>query len=148
MTSVPVKPIHELLQEGKEQEALMNFDKAIQLYNQTIKIDPLNEIGYSRLMTLFRKQKLYKNEYDLIKEGIKTFENFYNSKKSQSKKVSEVSEKLSKSLGLTDKKGNKLYEPEPLGRWKRRLLMVEKKLEPVQLNPKVKGKVKRKKDDA
>jgi hypothetical protein len=45
MTPVLTKPVYELLQEGKEQEPLMKFYKAIELYNQTIKIDPLNETG-------------------------------------------------------------------------------------------------------
>jgi len=36
--------------------------------------------------------------------------------------------KLNKSFGLVDKKGTKLYSPEPIGRWQKRKEIVEKKL--------------------
>lgn len=128
MLNVASKTIHQLLAEAKEAEALLKYDEAIEAYQQVIVLDPLNEIAYNRLIIIYRKQKLYKKEAEVINKGIKAFEKHYNAKKSKSKKLSEISEKLSKSLGLTDKKGNTLYEPEPIAKWKKRLFIVEKRM--------------------
>lgn len=62
--------------------------------------------------------------------GIKAYEDFYNSKTSKLKKVIDISSKLAKSMGLVDKKGNTTYDPEPIGKWKKRRLVIEKKLKP------------------
>jgi hypothetical protein len=43
--------------------------------------------------------------------------------------VDALSAKLNKSLGLVDKKGTKLYSPEPIGKWQKRKKVVNKKLE-------------------
>ena len=44
------------------------------------------------------------------------------------KEVEAISEKLNKSFGLVDKKGTKLYNPEPIGRWQKRKEIVNKKI--------------------
>ncbi len=74
--------------------------------------------------------KQYKNELRIINAGIKAFENLYKtrSKHSRSMKVAEITNALLKSTGLTDKKGNHLYDPEPIGKWKKRKVVVEKKI--------------------
>ncbi len=81
-------------------------------------------------MIMYRKLKDYKKELAVIDRGIKAFEDFYGSKVSKSKKAAEISNKLAKSLGLIDKKGNSTYDPEPIGKWKKRRLVVEKRLKP------------------
>ena len=101
---------------------------AIKDYEEIIKKDPLHQKAYDRLMILYRKEKEYKSELRLINAGIKAFEAFYKSKKSGSKKIAEISKKLNRSFGFTDKKGNSVYDPEPIARWKKRKVTVEKRI--------------------
>ena len=123
------KTLKEILSEAKEAEIAENFESAIYLYKEAIATDSLNEQAYDRLMMIFRKQKKYKNELDIIKKGIKVFEGFYNSKKTRrSRTITEISNRLNKTIGLSDKKGNSLYSPEPISKWKKRKLIVEKKI--------------------
>lgn len=97
-------------------------------YEETIKNDALAEKAYDRLMIIYRKEKDYKSELKIINAGIKAFERFYKSKKSSSKKILEISDKLNRSFGFTDKKGNAVYDPEPIARWKKRKITVEKRI--------------------
>lgn len=110
-----------LEQEGKQ-------DKAIEAFEKIIGEDPLNEYAYNRLMILYRKNREYKKELAVIKKGIAAFERSFksSSKITITKKISTLSRSLLKSLGLSDKKGNSLYEREPLGRWNKRRLVVER----------------------
>ena len=120
----------DLLEKAKEAEAAQEFEQAASIYEQILKQDNLKDEAYDRLMIVYRKLKDYKKELEVIDRGIKVFEDFYNSKVTKSKKVIEISNKLAKSFGLIDKKGNHIYDPEPIGKWKRRRLVVEKKLKP------------------
>jgi hypothetical protein len=104
-------------------------DEAISLYKEVVKDSPLNENAYNRLMILYRKNKDFKNELRIINAGIKAFENFYKPKtKGRTKIITSISNKLNKLIGLIDKKGNHTYEPEPLGKWKKRKGIVAKKV--------------------
>jgi hypothetical protein len=121
--------IKEILSQAAEAEATKNNSLAIGLYDKAIKKDRLNIYAYDRLMKIFRQLKDYKKELAVINKGVKAYEQFYKSKmKKRSGKVSEISQKLNRSFGLTDKKGNNIYDPEPIARWKKRKLNVEKKL--------------------
>jgi len=116
---------------GEAGEAEKNNDPtlAIKLYKEIIAKDRLHIHAYDRLMKIYRQQKDYKKELSIIDSGIKAYEKFYNThSRKASKKVSELSEKLNKSFGLIDKKGNHTYYPEPLGKWQKRKLIVNKKL--------------------
>ena len=115
------------LKEGEKEEK-ENISIAIKEYEEAIKKNTLAEKAYDRLMILYRKEKNYKKEFRIITAGIKAFESFYKSKKSRSKKIAEISQKLNRSFGFTDKKGNSLYDPEPIARWKKRKEVVEKKI--------------------
>jgi hypothetical protein len=48
--------------------------------------------------------------------------------KSKRGKIAELSQKISKSTGLTDKKGEHIYFPEPIPQWIKRQATVEQKL--------------------
>ena len=123
------KTLKEILTEAKEAENVENIEDAIRLYQPAISTDHLNEDAYNLLMVIFRKQKDYKKELNIIKEGIKVFEEYYESRRpNKSKKITSISNKLNKSFGLADKKGNSIYDPEPIAKWKKRKLVVEKKL--------------------
>ena len=120
---VTLKKIKE--DEAEEKE---DFATAIKGYEEAIKKNALSEKAYDRLMIIYRKEKNYKKELRIISAGIKAFESFYKSKKSRSKKIADISQKLNRSFGFTDKKGNTLYDPEPIARWKKRKAVVEKKI--------------------
>jgi tetratricopeptide (TPR) repeat protein len=120
---------HEWLEQAREAEAAGELEEAADAYEKVIAKDSLDEFAYNRLFIIYRKLKEYGKELNAIKAGIEAFEKFYNvhyGKKSD--KVSALSKKLNKTLGLTDKKGNSLYSPEPVGKWKKRKAVVEKRV--------------------
>lgn len=123
-----VVAIKKIIEEANDAEQELDTPLAIKDYEEVIAKNPLTEKAYDRLMILYRRAKDYKSELKLINKGIKAFEDFYKSKKSGSRKIAEISRKLNKSFGFTDKKGNPVYNPEPIARWKKRKITVEKKI--------------------
>ena len=101
--------------------------EAARLYEDAIKSKPLDEHPYNRLMIIYRKLKQQKDELRIIKLGIAVFEAQYN-KTSKNKKLTELSNKLMKSAGLVDKKGNVTFHPEPINKWMKRKGLLEKKM--------------------
>ena len=97
-------------------------------YQNIIKKSPHQQKAYDRLMILYRQQKDYKKELQIINTAIKIFEKLYAPTKSKGKKVNTISDQLNKSLGLIDKKGKTLYEQKPLSTWKKRREIVLKKI--------------------
>ena len=102
-------------------------------YRAQVKEGVFSTLPYDRLMIHYRKQKDYPEELKVIKKGIDTFKKFYSnlqasSVKKQKSKVAELSRQFSKRAGLTDKKGNSTYLPEPLPRWIKRQSVVEQKI--------------------
>lgn len=122
-----VVAIKKIIEEANRAEGKDIFI-AIKEYEEVIKKNALAEKAYDRLMILYRKEKEYKKELRIINAGIKSFEAFYKSKKSRSKKIADISNKLNRSFGFTDNKGNSVYDPEPIARWKKRKAVVEKKI--------------------
>ena len=120
---------HELFAAAKEKEAAGEWKEAIALYEKLIKLHPLEEKAYDRLMIAYRKLKEPRKELNAIKTGIDAFEELYKkSKKTPDKKVIQISRALQKATGLLDRKGESLYRPEPIGRWLKRKAVVEKQL--------------------
>jgi len=119
------------LQQASAAEKNGNLELAEKLYKQEINKNAFNASVYTRLMIIYRKQKKYKEELEIINKALQHFKEYQN-KKSSSKTnnaaIKKLSNSLNKSLGLTDKKGNFLYEPEPIPTWKKRKTTVEKKL--------------------
>jgi hypothetical protein len=121
--------IKDLLIKAEEAEKDEDNALAINLYGQILKQDGLNTQSYNSLMKLYRRNKEYKKELSIINAGIKAYEKFYKARlKKQSSKVIDISQKLSKSIGLIDKKGINLYNPEPIATWIKRKAIVEKRL--------------------
>ena len=118
------------LDKAKDLEQQGELEKAAAAFEKVIKENPTNELAYDRLTIIYRKQKEFKKELAVIKKGITAFEQLYRSatKLTVTKKIAAISRSLLKSMGLVDKKGRSLYEKEPLGRWNKRKLMVEKRL--------------------
>jgi hypothetical protein len=104
------------------------LEKAASVYEKLLTQKPYQENAYNRLMIIYRKLKDPAAELRVIKKGIHTFETLYKRSTEYNNKVVRLSKALQKATGLTDKKGKQVYEPEPLGRWKKRMKLVEKKL--------------------
>ena len=120
-----------LLQQAGAAEKNDDLALAEKLYKKEIQQKAFNDSVYKRLMVIYRKQKRYKDELDIINKGLKHFEEHrakQSSKKNISTSIKRLSSSLNKSLGLTNSKGKFLYEPEPIPSWKKRKEVVEKKL--------------------
>jgi hypothetical protein len=120
-----------VLQQAEAAQKEDELEFAEELYKKQIDEKVFNAATYTRLMIVYRKQKKYKEELDLINKGLQHFKD-YEMQKAKSKNTNAAIKKLSKglnmSLGLVDKKGNLIYEPEPVTRWKKRKQTVEKKI--------------------
>jgi tetratricopeptide (TPR) repeat protein len=125
------KPYRELLSEGKEAEENIELEKAAKIYERAIKSEPHEELPYTRLMIIYRKLTRYEDELNTIKKGIKAFEDLYQKKSEKllgkNKSVERLSNALAKSLGQKRKKTETFY-PEPIPKWTKRQIVVEKKL--------------------
>lgn len=107
---------------SKEDTPKQDMDALEKEFRQKLKQHPLDELSYHRLMVMYRKQKEYKKELAIIDEGIKAFEQFYKSniKNKPTRKITLLSRSLLQSLGLANKKGEEIFQPEPIAKWKRR----------------------------
>ena len=121
--------INDLLLKAGEAWKNKNNTSAIELYREVLKMDLMQISAYDALMKIYRQEKAYKKELAIINSGIKVYEKYYKDHSGKhTKEVKTISEKLNKSFGLVDKKGTKLYNPEPIGRWQSRKEIVNKKL--------------------
>jgi tetratricopeptide (TPR) repeat protein len=122
----------ETLTKARDAESAGKLEDAAALYEQLVKENISDEFVFDRLMILYRKLKLYKDELRIINKGIKVFEDIYKRstgrKSAKQEKLTTLSNAFMKTAGLKDKKGNLLYIPEPLSRWMKRKTVVEKKL--------------------
>jgi tetratricopeptide (TPR) repeat protein len=122
----------EILNKAREAEINNDLDLAAEFYEKAIKANKADEDPYDRLMVIYRKLKQYKDELRVINSGIKFYENLYKKKSEKllgkNKKLLQLSNALAKTTGLTDKKGNSTFYPEPIGRWRKRKAIVEKKI--------------------
>lgn len=119
------------LQQAAAAEKNDDLALAEKLYKKQMQLKAFNASVYTRLMILYRKQKRYKEELAIINKGISHFAEHkakQSSKKNSSAAIKKLSKSLNKSLGLTDNKGNFLFDPEPVATWKKRKITVEKKL--------------------
>lgn len=125
------KSVKDKLAEAKAAEAEDNLGDAITLYQEVLQQDELNELAYNRLMVIYRKQKETKKELAIINTALVNYQKFYKAQQRTTKTITTLSNKLNKAFGLTDKKGNSLYLPEPEATWqKRKELLIKKKGKP------------------
>lgn len=102
------------LEEEDKQAAVKEYKKIALAY-------PVSEKAYDRLMILFRQLKLPKDEIYWIDKAIGNFHKKFNKPKVRSNsKIATLSKSLLKSTGLSDKQGNAVYQPAPIGRWQKR----------------------------
>lgn len=123
--SLVMKVVH--LKKENSPESLLA--EAARKEEQIIREHPTHGDAYSRLMTIYRKQKNYKKELQVINKAISTFEDLFKKKQPAfNNKVAALSKALRKATGLADSKGNNLYELGDLARWKKRKLLLQKKM--------------------
>ena len=122
----------DLINKAKQAESDDEPEQAAKFYEQALKEKPSEPYTYERLMIIYRKLKRYRDELRVINSGLKNLR--ASNKKRQQKTVGRnttiktLSQALMKSSGLVDKKGNLLYEPEPIPKWEKRKSVVEKRL--------------------
>ena len=111
----------------------------IAFYQQQAASGTFDPLPYDRLMIYYRKQKEYKKELQLINRALKLFGDRLKQQAGQVLKaaksrtaIKRLSAQLSKSAGLTDKKGNLTFLPEPLSRWTKRKKTVEQKIKKIK----------------
>lgn len=123
---------NELLESAREQERQGNLSQAEELYLMTIKADALKLEAYTRLMIVYRKQKLYKKELAIINKAIKTYEGAIKAEQQgraqANRKAARLSKTLAEHLGLVDKNGLPVYEDKAVAGWRKRKQMVSHKL--------------------
>jgi len=124
--------INAQLKRARSLESEGSTEEAIKDYRAIITKDKLNVDAYNRLMVLFRKQKDYKKEHQIIKKALLAFENEIKENqrewKKTNRKSADLSENLAKALGLLDNLGDPIYDDPQMMTWRKRLRVVEQKL--------------------
>jgi hypothetical protein len=119
-----MKVVH-LQKEKTSDQDLANEAKELEA---VIAENPLHTKALDRLMVVYRKLKEPAKELKVINTAIKEFEEKFNERQPAfNKKIETLSRALRKATGLADKKGNNLFQPGELTRWKRRKALLEKR---------------------
>ena len=117
-------------------------------YIEEVKGGTTNTLPYERLMIWYRKEKKYAEEIKVIIKGIKRLKKMFADQQKQvpgrkiSSSIKELSDKINKTTGLHDKKGNQLFLPDPLPKWIKRQEVAEEKLRKQKAKP-IKKKTKK-----
>lgn len=102
--------------------------EAAKLYEGLLRQQSSNEKILTRLIINYRKLKDYKKELKHINSLIKVHQSFYSPQNRKGAIVISISEKINKSLGATDKKGNTIYTDDAIKKLEKRKVIVEKKV--------------------
>jgi len=115
---------------ARQLEETDKINDAIRVYKKCISIKKHDEYAFDRLMILYRKKKEYEKEMIIIREGIAAFEKLYkeSSPAKTNKVVERISNALLKATGLSDKKGNEVFKPQPILRWYKRAMLLQRKI--------------------
>lgn len=106
---------------------------AIGLYEQNTREGRPDPHAFQRLMILYRKNKNYEKELQVINRGIKVFQqqhldrlNRAQAGRKNRKEIARLSTDLLKKMGVPAGKADTLFQPEPVATWMKRKQMVEK----------------------
>ena len=114
--------------EVKDKESVTDLSEEAKLLEKTIRSNPGNNKALNRLMVIYRKLKEPTKELKVINTAIKTFEERIKQRQPvYNKKIATLSKALLKATGLADKKGNNLYEPGDLSKWRKRKALLLKR---------------------
>jgi len=116
------------LHEARQMEEENKLD-AVKEYKKIALAYPVSEKAYDRLMILFRQLRSPKDEIYWIDKAIGQFHKKFKKPSVRSNsKIAALSKSILKSTGLADKKGNAVYQHEPIGRWTKRKDLLLKKM--------------------
>ncbi len=123
------QPVAVLMKNGRQWETV-NPSKAVELYRKMIRIYPHKAAVYDRLMMLYRKEKNYKKELELINQSIKFFSKFMINLFEKGKSENNPTQQSHFArYGLHDSKNKPTIPlPEPLAKWNRRKTNLLKKI--------------------
>ncbi|WP_143305147.1 hypothetical protein [Chitinophaga vietnamensis] len=114
-----------LLEEAHQAEADGNLKAAVTLYRRALRIDPLTVAAYNRLMIIYRKQKDYIKELDIIDEAIHALQSHEQQQQKdwirQNRKAASISRQLAQSLGQS-------WEDPVVSGWKKRAELVRTRI--------------------
>ncbi len=128
-TALKKEPVHGWKTAARLLEQQGEIKQAVALYESVLKSQPANEYIYDRLMILYRKEKRYRKELSLIKNAIQKFSGLLKPmSKNRTGKIASLSKSILHSVGLTNKKGVALFQPQPIERWEKRGETIRKKL--------------------
>ena len=129
------KAVEERNTAAHEAELAGDLERAAALYEENISLHIADQHSFDRLMIIYRKQKEYTKELQVIKKGIALFqeENKRPLKESVSARKDKaqlvrLSNAFMKGTGLVDKKGKESFFPEPVNKWIKRQAIVQKKI--------------------
>ena len=106
-----------------------DLEKAIREYKLIAIAYPTNEKAFNRLMILFRKLKQTKDELYWINKAIQNFSDQPSQKKHPpNSSIARLSKIISRSTGLTDKKGNASHVPPEIDKWLKRKALISKRM--------------------
>ncbi|QIH33457.1 tetratricopeptide repeat protein [Sphingobacterium sp. DR205] len=124
--------LKELVEQGLSLEKEGKAKEAVKSYSAAIKRAPTYSAAYNRLMILFRRQKEYKKEIDLIGQALQSYEQEIADERQRWEKdhsgSADISLKLAKSMGLINEKGLPVHEEPQVLAWRKRLETARKKL--------------------
>jgi tetratricopeptide (TPR) repeat protein len=119
----------ELIRQASEAEAGGELEKAAELYEKAVRQKPFEEKPYARLMKIYRQFRDYDKELKVIDRGLQVFQEHYDNRLEKSV-INTKAAKLSKALlrAVEGKNPGDHYYPEPVPKWMKRRLVVEKRL--------------------
>ena len=118
-----------LISEARAAEAAGDNTAAAALYEQAIRQEPVEELPYTRLMIIYRKERDWAQELKVINKGLKVFMAEHDKKLqkySGRNRVGQLSKALLKSVAGSS---TAVRYPGPVERWVKRKETVEKKLQ-------------------
>lgn len=122
----------ELHRLAKQAEQDSDVKQAIDYYQRSLKLDPMDDVAYHRLMVLYRREKEYRKELTVIDAAIKAhLDDSQRSRRewlNQNKKQARLAKQLMTSLGLLDQKGKETLESSQVSTWKKRREVVTSRI--------------------
>lgn len=113
---------------AREHELEGDLKTAAKLYEKEMKATSIKLPILKRLMIIYRKLKMYRQELVCINHSIRIHEQQYQPSKKANFLISNISDKLNKLFGYTDKKGRHIMPPEEIRQLEQRKTIVLKKM--------------------
>ncbi|MBV4355844.1 tetratricopeptide repeat protein [Pinibacter aurantiacus] len=121
-----------LLRKANEIERQGDLNNAEKLYLKVLEKDPYTIEAYKRLMVIFRKQKEYSKELQVINRAVKALDEQVQTQKQRwmqkHKKIASASLALAKKMGIANKAGKMIIDSPLMLQWAKRKELVKKRI--------------------